>query len=151
MAKRKVTKPIRANAVKRMSAKARLKSARVGKGYPPVHTRFGKGRSGNPRGRPKGSKNLATIIMDAAMSPVFATIDGEPRKISMVAASVMQLATKAASGDPKYVREFLDRVEEIENRAAAARPAQFPFGPEDLEVLKVIHARMVPIKPKRRN
>ena len=35
-------------------------------GNPPKHTQFRKGTSGNPRGRPKGSKNLSTYLMEAA-------------------------------------------------------------------------------------
>lgn len=80
--------------------------------------------------------------MEAAKAPVMATIDGKQRKISKLVASAMQLATKAAGGDPKSMGQFLDWVDEIEARAAAAKPAQFPFTPGDLEVLHEIYERM---------
>jgi hypothetical protein len=118
------------------------KGGKVGKGKPPEHTRFHKGTSGNLKGRPKGSKNLSTIIMDAANAQVTATIDGKPRKISKLVATAMQLATKAAGGDQKSVGQFLDWVDEIEARAAAVRPVQFPFTHADLEVLRETYERM---------
>ena len=37
----------------------------VGYGKPPRHTWFKKGQSGNPRGRPCGSKNLKTLLSEA--------------------------------------------------------------------------------------
>ena len=37
----------------------------VGYGRPPVNRQFKPGQSGNPRGRPKGSKNFATIFAEA--------------------------------------------------------------------------------------
>lgn len=37
----------------------------VGYGKPPKHTRYRKGASGNPAGRPKGQRNLATILAHA--------------------------------------------------------------------------------------
>ncbi len=77
-----------------------------------------------------------------------ATIDGKRRKISKIVASAMQLATKAASGDPRSMGQFLDWVDEIEARAAAARPAQFPFTPGDIEVLREVYERMKQSQPQ---
>jgi hypothetical protein len=47
----------------------------VGRGKPPVHSRFKKGESGNPRGpRPK---NLPAPLVDALNEKVVVTIDRE--------------------------------------------------------------------------
>src|SRR5579863_7141643 len=75
------------------------KSKDTARNEPPESSRYKPGKSGNPGGRPKGSKNLSTILMEAARAPVIATINGKPRKISKIQATVMQLATKAAAGD----------------------------------------------------
>jgi hypothetical protein len=85
--------------------------------------------------------------MEAARAPVTATIDGKPRKINKLTATAIQLATKAASGDRHSMGKFLDWVDEIEARAAAARPPQFPFTPGDLEVLKETYERMKLCEP----
>ena len=45
----------------------------VGYGKPPRHTRFVKGQSGNPRGRPPGAKNLKTLLNKALNELVVVT------------------------------------------------------------------------------
>lgn len=139
MAKLKKPKKLTANP---RSGAQETDDYKIGRGSPPKHTQFKKGVSGNRRGRPKGSKNLSTLIMEAARHPVNATIDGKSRRISKVQATTMQLATKAAAGDPKAMIKFLDWVDEIEARAAAARPSQYPLSEADIEVIKAVHSRL---------
>jgi len=115
---------------------------KVGRGNPPKHTQFRKGTTGNPKGRPKGSKNLSTYLMEAARDQVSATVGGKTRKISKIQATAMQLATKAASGDQAAMGKFLDWMDEIETRAAAVRPSQFPLSAPDIEVLRAAYERM---------
>jgi len=115
---------------------------------PPKHTQFKKGQSGNLKGRPKGSLNLTTIIKRAAHAPVTVTIEGKQRTITKVMATAIQLANKAASGEMRAMAKLFEWMDEIERRAAAARPAEFPLSEVDLEVLHAIHERMQQCTPE---
>src|SRR5581483_3700549 len=140
-----------------MARKAKPNGSRTAKvggrkgGNPPENTRFKPGTSGNRKGRPKGSKNLSTLMMEAARDQVSATIGGKKQKISKIQATTMQLATKAAGGDNAAITKFLNWVDEIETRAAAARPAQFPLSEADLEVLRAVYERMKQCEPKQQD
>ncbi len=54
----------------------------VGYGKPPKGSRFKKGRSGNPKGRPKTHRNFKTDFTTALKAPVRVTEDGKARTIS---------------------------------------------------------------------
>ena len=73
----------------------------VGYGRPPVHSRFKPGTSGNPKGRSKGTRNLATALERAFSEKVPIVDQGRRRKISKGEAAAKQLVNKAASGDLK--------------------------------------------------
>jgi len=120
---------------------------KVGRGKPPKRTQFRKGTSGNPKGRPKGSKNLTTLIMEAARDKVTVDIDDKPRRISALQATVTQLANKASRGDQKAMVQFLDRIAEVEGRV---RPSEYPLSEPDLEVLRAAYERMQQCEPERR-
>jgi hypothetical protein len=54
----------------------------VGYGRPPKHSRFEKGKSGNPKGRPKGAKNIATIMNAALAEKVTVRANGRTRRMT---------------------------------------------------------------------
>ena len=94
----------------------------IGYGKPPKNTQFAKGRSGNPRGRRKGSRNLATIVKKTVNDVVPVTENGRRRVITKLEATIKQLANKAASGDPKATQSLLQLLHVIEGKAET--PAQ---------------------------
>jgi Family of unknown function (DUF5681) len=104
--------------------------ALVGHGKPPVHTRFKKGQSGNPRGpRPK---NLPALLIKALEEPVMATIDGEQREITKREAVVTQLVNKSAAADLRAIKMLVDMLKDAEKKAGVARPSQpAPFTPAE--------------------
>jgi hypothetical protein len=68
----------------------------VGYSKPPASGRFAKGQSGNPKGRPKGSKNLATIVLRESRQTVRVNGPRGARSVTKLEATVMQLVNKAA-------------------------------------------------------
>jgi Family of unknown function (DUF5681) len=70
----------------------------TGYGHPPVNTRLKKGQSGNPNGRPKGSRSLATILNRALRERVVINEGGRRKTVTKLEAAVKQVTKKAASG-----------------------------------------------------
>lgn len=73
----------------------------VGYGKPPQDSRFKKGRSGNPTGRPKGTRNLETMLERAFQEKVIVTERGKSKKMTKIEVAIRQQMNKAAAGDPK--------------------------------------------------
>jgi hypothetical protein len=99
----------------------------VGYGKPPKRTQFRKGQTGNPKGRPKGTKNIARIVDQVCRERV--RVKGENGNyyyMTKMQAIMTQLTNQAARGDIKATRmcfAILDMFPEIKEPALAQPPA----------------------------
>jgi Family of unknown function (DUF5681) len=84
---------------------------RVGYGRPPLVTRFRPGQSGNPRGRPKGARNLSTVIASALSERVAITENGDRRRITKLEAAIKQLVNRAAGGETRATQLLIQLVQ----------------------------------------
>jgi hypothetical protein len=84
------------------------KDYEVGYGKPPVHTRFRKGQSGNPSGKPKKVLSEDEILLRDLSSKVPVTEGGKQRHMSKLEVVLKQQVKLAMKGDPKAVRIIID-------------------------------------------
>jgi hypothetical protein len=93
------------------------KTEEVGYRNPPRSTRFKPGQSGNPKGRPKGTLNMATVLERTLRERVVVNENGKRKTVSKLEAAAKQLANKAASGDLKALQLLTALVRSAEERA----------------------------------
>ncbi len=79
----------------------------VGYGRPPKASQFQKGKSGNSRGRPKQDPGVAAVFRKISKQKVRTNGQNGPQCMTKIEASVTQLVNKAASGDLKAMKVFL--------------------------------------------
>jgi hypothetical protein len=98
---------------------------KVGKGKPPIETRFRSGHSGNPKGRPKGAKNkskpvkqyeaMSAIIQREGRRTFKLTENGRPISLPMIAVILRAMMHKAIKGDHRAQRDVLKLCESAES------------------------------------
>jgi hypothetical protein len=104
----------------------------VGYRKPPRHSRFKKGQSGNPRGRPKGSESAARLTRRILDEKIVIRENGKRRRITRREAMLKQLANKGVMGDLRSIREVLNldaAGAEVETRAKPLRIELVPVQP----------------------
>lgn len=83
----------------------------VGYGKPPRHTRFEKGRSGNPKGRPKGGRNKGSVIRSIIDRKVTVRENGRKRRVTVFEALVESMTAKALRGSINDQIKLLQLIE----------------------------------------
>jgi hypothetical protein len=92
-----------------MSTKKERKSANyaVGRGRPPVETRFQPGKSGNPNGRPKGTRTVGAILQDVIQQKTAVTVNGKELMVPAIEGALRRLASDALGGDNAAMKLLL--------------------------------------------
>ena len=106
---------------------------KVGSKRPPKHTRFAPGRSGNPRGRPRKSKQLEDLIEMELDEKIAVKEGGRETFITKREAIVKQFLNRALKGDPKALQLVLAHLEKHRDVAPFVSTAT-----DDAELLKAI-------------
>lgn len=91
---------------------ARKNEYDVGYGKPPKKSQFTKGKSGNPRGRPKNARNRKTVIRDVLEKPVKFREGERIKSASVFEVMLRRQAQNAAQGDPRSFLAMLKLAKE---------------------------------------
>lgn len=111
----------------------------VGYRRPPHHTRFRKGVSGNPRGRPKGSRNVQALIQAELKAKVPVVVAGRRRMITKAEALAKTLVNNALKGDPRAMRTLVGMAAAADE--AADRPDDQTLAENDRAILEAYRRR----------
>ena len=113
----------------------------IGYGTPPEATRFKKGVSGNPRGRPKGTLNVATVLTRTLREKVAITENGRRKTVTKLEAALKQLVNKAATGDLRALRQLTALAHDAEAQQNARDAQHQDLGELDHDVMQGILRR----------
>jgi len=130
-------------AVETASAVSEKRSGDYTVGYkkPPTDTQFQPGRSGNPRGRAKGTRNLKTDLTEELQERILLKEGGKAKQVSKQRAMLKSLMARALQGDARattlivgLVARLLDQTED-DHRST-------PSAAEDLAIIESFEARI---------
>lgn len=127
--------------------KAKKSEDYVGYRHPPKSTQFKPGQSGNPKGRPRGTRSVGAILQDIIGRKVPVTESGRTRKLTVLEVALRRLSNDAMRGDQSAIKFLLSMVD----RYGQSPEATFAFEEllaEDREILATYMP--VPVNRRRR-
>ena len=89
------------------SRKRKSPDGAVGYGRPPKATQFKKGQSGNPRGRPKGSRPVGAVLQEILGQRIAVTENGKTRRLPALEVMLRRLANDAMRSEPMALKLML--------------------------------------------
>ncbi len=114
----------------------------IGYKKPPKHTRFKPGQSGNPRGRPKGTKNLKTDLMEELGEKIVVREGDRPQKVSKQRALLKSVVNRAIQGDPRATAIALSTMMRLLDTGEGAPDVEDGLFDDELAILRAFEARV---------
>lgn len=96
---------------------------KVGYGRPPKHSRFQPGQSGNSRGRPRGTNNLATDLREELAERIPIREGERSLKVSKQRALLKAMMAKALKGDARAAAILLGLMTKVLEPEGSAQDA----------------------------
>jgi hypothetical protein len=118
-----------------------MSTYKVGYGKPPKTKQFKRGKSGNPKGRPKGSLNLATDLTTELGEHITVREDGRSRKVSKQRALIKSLMAKALQGDVRATAALLALYARVITEAPEDQNE--PIDADELQILRRFAPRLL--------
>lgn len=115
-----------------------MHAGEVGYARPPRAHRFKPGESGNPKGRPKGSKNESTILHELLHRKIDVRQGGRTRKITVLEAILMRFTEDSLKGNTKSAAFLLNRY----GTMVSGEPDGPEMSGDDREILEAFTQRL---------
>ncbi len=114
----------------------------VGYGKPPRHTRFQPGCSGNPRGRPKGTRNLKTDLMEELGEKILVREGERSRRVSKQRAVVKTLVMRTLKGDGRSASLLTSMMMRLLDTGEGAPEVTETLHDDEREILQAFAGRV---------
>jgi Family of unknown function (DUF5681) len=114
----------------------------VGYKKPPKQSQFKQGQSGNPRGRPKGTKNLKTDLLEELSEQILVREGSRTRKISKQRAILKNLTAQTLKCDGRATSTLVNLMLRVLDPQDAADD-EIPLTADEQDAFAVLKARLL--------